>query len=83
MLRQWHNDDLGVFGYVDAEFFLLATACTIGLNRWWYMVPPEGLEPATYRVETCCSIQLSYGGTETILRATTPARTIWFTAKTT
>ena len=31
------------------------------------MAPPEGLEPATYRVETCCSIQLSYGGTASIL----------------
>ena len=26
------------------------------------MVPPAGLEPATNRLETCCSIRLSYGG---------------------
>ena len=28
------------------------------------MVPPAGLEPATNRLETCCSIQLSYGGSQ-------------------
>ena len=25
------------------------------------MAYPKGIEPLTYRVETCCSIQLSYG----------------------
>jgi hypothetical protein len=26
------------------------------------LVPPAGLEPATYRVKAGCSVQLSYGG---------------------
>ncbi len=33
------------------------------------MAPPAGLEPATYRVETYRSIQLSYEGVNSILRA--------------
>ena len=45
------------------------------------MAPPEGLEPATYRVETCCSIQLSYGGTESILMADVPVIGNWFYSK--
>ena len=28
---------------------------------WYYLVIPIGFEPMTYRLEICCSIQLSYG----------------------
>ncbi len=42
------------------------------------MAPPEGLEPATYRVETCCSIQLSYGGTGSILNGMTALEPVLF-----
>ena len=31
-------------------------------RRWQSDAPPAGVEPATWWVETTCSIQLSYGG---------------------